>query len=164
MKGNRQMIRSSHIAIATAVALCASPAALCASPAALAEGRGSTIHDSASVNCGGSGVNSLYCIPQQSVFTFNRVGKAAHCSIQVNFTVEPKIQGLSGHAHLELKGASRLTRGVERTARPLVGGGRYGYKFEKLSGGDYRLTGWYEGDGTRLASTHHTKHFTLRCG
>src|SRR5690242_20318866 len=94
-------------------------AAFCASPARLAAGREAPIHESASVNCGGDGVNSLYCIPQQSVFAFKHVGKSVRCSIQVGFTVEPRIQGLSGHAHLELKGVGRLDRRVDRTARPL---------------------------------------------
>lgn len=151
------MIRGLHLAIAAT-------AALCASPATLAAGQRFTAHDSASVDCGGSGVNSLYCIPLQSVFTFKHVGKSAHCSIQVGFMVEPKIQGLSGHAHLELKGLSRQGRNIDRTARPLVGGGPSGYRFKKLTRGSYQLTGWYEGDGTRLASTHHTKHITLLCG
>jgi hypothetical protein len=146
-----------YLAIATAAALSVPGAAVAAS-------HQSTGHDSASVNCGGSGVNSLYCIPQQSVFTFTRVAKAARCSIAVDFTVEPKIEGLKGRAHIALKGLSGKDRGVTHTARPLVGGGPYSYKFTALRTGSYKLTGWYEGDGTRLASAHRTKQFTLNCG
>jgi hypothetical protein len=151
------MTRRSHLVIAAAVALCASPTTL-------AVGRGSTIHDSASVNCGGSGVNSLYCIPQQSVFTFKHIGKAAGCSILVSFTVEPKIEGLSGHVHIGLKAIDHQRHSLERTARPLITGGSSSYRFKKLSAGNYQLSGWYEGDGTRLASTHRTKRFALHCG
>jgi hypothetical protein len=151
------MIRTSHLAIAAA-------AALCASPTTLAAGRRAKIHDSASVNCGGSGVSSLYCIPQQSVFAFRHIGKAAGCSIQVSFTVEPKIEGLSGHVHLGLKGVGHQNRGFARSARPLVTSGPGSYRFKKLTSGDYQLSGWYEGDGTRLASAHHTKRFLLHCG
>jgi hypothetical protein len=139
-------------------------AALCAPAAALAASHQSTGHDSASVNCGGSGEKSLYCIPQQSVFTFTHVTKAAHCSVLVDFTVEPKIEGLKGHAHLELQGASRKDAGITRTAHPLIEGGPYSYKFTALRTGSYKLTGWYEGDGTRLASSHRAERFALHCG
>jgi hypothetical protein len=151
------MIRATYILVASTAALCG------ASPGALAASHQFAGRHSVHVNCGGSGVNSLYCIPQQSVFAFNRVGKSAQCSIQVGFTVEPRIQGLSGHAHLELKGISHEDRGVKRTARPLVGGGQYSHRFKKLRGGEYRLSGWYEGDGTRIASLHRAKRFTLHC-
>jgi hypothetical protein len=151
------MIRWSHLALATL-------AALCISTVTLTGARGLPFNDSASVNCGGSGVSSLYCIPQQSVFAFKHVSKASGCSIQVSFTVEPKIQGLSGHAHLELKGVSRQNRNVDRATRPLVTGGPSNYRFKRLSGGAYQLSGWYEGDGTRLPSAHHAKRFTLHCG
>jgi hypothetical protein len=137
---------------------------LCAPATALAAGDQSTAHDSASINCGGSGEKSLYCIPQQSVFTFTHVAKGSHCSIQVGFTVEPKIEGLKGHAHLELQGASRKDAGIARTAHPLVSGGASIYKFTDLRTGPYKLTGWYEGDGTRLASSHRSTHFALHCG
>jgi hypothetical protein len=156
MKGNYPMTLRPYLAIAATAALCAPAAAFAANQSAG--------HDSASVNCGGSGVSSLYCIPQQSVFTFARVAKVPHCSIQVGFTVEPKIEGLTGHAHITLKGTGGKARRISRTARPVVGGGPYSYRFTKLAAGAYMLTGWYEGDGTRLASTHSTKRFTLRCG
>jgi hypothetical protein len=149
------MIRRSHVAIAAAAALCVPTAALAAGPRSA---------HSAGVNCGGSGVDSLYCIPQQSVFAFTHVEKAPHCSIKVSFTVEPRIEGLTGHARIELKGADAGDRGVDRSARPLVGGGAYSLLFKKLSSGDYKLSGWYEGDGTRLASTHKSKPFGLHCG
>jgi hypothetical protein len=147
------MIRRSHLVIAVAAALCVPTAALAASPR--------DAH-SAGVNCGGSGVDSLYCIPQQSVFAFTHVGKGPQCSIKVSFTVEPKIEGLTGHARIELKGAG--AHGVDRSAHPLVGGGLYSVLFKKLSSGEYKLSGWYEGDGTRVASTHKSKSFALHCG
>jgi hypothetical protein len=149
------MIRRPHVVIAVAAALCCVPAAaLASSPRSKS--------DSASVNCGGSGVDSLYCIPQQSVFAFTHVGKGAHCSIQANFTIEPTIKGLNGHAHVELSGTGSK-HNVKRVAHPLVGGGSYSLQFKKLSSGDYKLSGWYEGDGTRLASTHKSKRFALHC-
>jgi hypothetical protein len=151
------MIRRPYLAIAATAALC-TPAA------ALAAGHRSAEHKSASVNCGGSGVKSLYCIPQQSVFTFTGTASAPHCSLKVEFTVEPKIEGLTGHAHLGLKGSSHQDRRIDRTAHPVVGGGQLSYTFSKLHAGPYELSGWYEGDETRLASTHHTEHVVLHCG
>jgi hypothetical protein len=151
------MIRRPYLAIAAT-------AVLCAPAAALAANHRSTGHDSASVNCGGSGVKSLYCIPQQSVFTFTSTASAPHCSLKVGFTVEPAIEGLTGHAHLALKGSSHKDRRIARTAHPLVSGGQLSYTFKKLHAGPYELTGWYEGDETRQASTHHSEHVTLHCG
>jgi hypothetical protein len=151
------MIRRSYLAIAATAALC-TPAA------ALAAGHQSAGHESASVNCGGSGVNSLYCIPQQSVFAFTHTASAPHCSLKVGFTVEPKIQGLKGHVHLGLKGTSHQDRSVSRVAHPLVSGGAFTYKFTNLRAGAYALSGWYEGDSTRQASTHQSEHVTLHCG
>jgi hypothetical protein len=156
MKGTDLMTFRPYLVIAATVVLCAPAAALAASQ--------STGHDSSSVNCGGSGVDALYCIPQQSVFTFTRVAKAPHCSIQVDFTVEPKIEGLKGRAHITLKGTGGEDRSISRTARPLVEGGPYSHKFTKLIAGPYQLTGWYGGDATRLASAHRTKRLTLNCG
>jgi hypothetical protein len=149
------MIRRPYVVIALAAALCVPTAALASSPR--------STPDSASVNCGGSGVDSLYCIPQQSVFAFTHVGKGARCSIQVSFTVEPTIKGLSGHANVELSGTG-AKHNVKRVVKPLVVGGGYSLQFKKLSSGDYKLSGWYEGDGTRLASAHKSKRFTLHCG
>jgi hypothetical protein len=143
------------------MALIAASLAVCVPASALASSHASKSASNAGVNCGGSGVNSLYCIPQQSVFTFTHVAKAAHCSIRVGFTVEPKIEGLRGHAHITLKG---LSGKVHRIARPSVEGGPYSVTFAKLRAGAYRLTGWYEGDGTRLASTHRTLRLVLSCG
>jgi hypothetical protein len=148
------MIRRPYLAIAAAAALCAPTAAL-----ATSEG-----HKSSNVNCGGSGVKSLYCIPQQSTFAFTGTSRAPHCSLKVDFTIEPAIEGLTGHAHLGLKGTSRGDSHVARTARPLVSGGPLSYTFAKLRSGSYELSGWYAGDSTRLASTHHTTHATLHCG
>jgi|ERR1700691_239975 len=142
----------------------AAAAALCTPGAALAASHRTTGHSSPSVNCGGSGVKSLYCIPQQSVFTFTHVAKAAHCSIEVGFTVEPKIEGLNGYAHIALQGLRGKDHSIARTARPLVAGGAYSYKFTALRAGSYQLTGWYEGDSTRLASAHRTEDFALHCG
>lgn len=151
------MIRRTYLAIATAATLCAPAAALAAT-------NQSTAHDSASVNCGGDGVHSLYCIPQQSVFAFTHTAKAPHCSLKVGFTVEPTIEGLKGHVHLELKGTSHKDRHIDHIARPLVGGGSFTYRFAKLRTGPYELSGWYEGDSTRLASTHHSEHVAVHCG
>lgn len=140
-----------------------SAAALSAPGSVLAAGQPSSKLESTSVNCGGSGVDSLYCIPEQSVFSFDRVGRFGHCSIKARFTVEPKIKGLRGHAHLELRGTDPQNRMIDRTARPLVGGGAFSHVFEKLREGHYRIGGWYEGDGTRLASAHRSKRIMLRC-
>ena len=138
--------------------------ALCIPATALAAGHGSAGHSSTNVNCGGSGVNSLYCIPQKSVFAFAHIAKVARCSMKVGFTVEPKIKGLSGNAHITVKGVGPKNGHVTTTARPAVGaGGGLSHVFAKLLAGPYQLTGWYEGDGTRLASTHVTKRFTLKC-
>jgi hypothetical protein len=153
------MSRRPYLAIAVT-------AALCAPAAALAAGHQSSGHKSANanLNCGGNGVDALYCIPQQSVFAFTHATGAPHCALKVGFTVEPKIEGLTGHAHLALKGSSDQDRHIDRTARPLVGGGRLSYTFKQLRAGPYQLTGWYEGDETRLASAHRTERVTLHCG
>jgi hypothetical protein len=150
------MIRRPHLVIAAAAALCVPATALAAS-------RHSPGRASSAVNCGGGGVDALYCIPQQSVFTFTGTAKAPHCSLKVDFTIEPKIDGLTGHAHLALKGASRKDRHFAHVARPIVGGGPLSYTFTKLHTGPYTLTGWYEGDSTRLASAHLTEHVAVHC-
>jgi hypothetical protein len=142
----------------------ATTAALCAPAAALAAHHRSTVHASSTVNCGGSGVNSQYCIPQQSTFAFTGTSRAPHCSLKVQYTVEPDIHGLTGHAHLDLKGTGHGDRRISRVARPLVEGGPLSYTFTHVHPGPYLLSGWYEGDGTRLPSTHHSEHVTVHCG
>jgi lipopolysaccharide/colanic/teichoic acid biosynthesis glycosyltransferase len=112
-----------------------------------------------------SSCTSLYCVPQQSIFTFTRVAESPKtCSVQVSFTVKPAIKEASGYAHLELRGASRSDKHVDKTARRLVSNATGSYKFTKLRAGAYKLTGWYEGTNSSVASTHGTKSFTLRCG
>lgn len=115
------------------------------------------------VNCGGSGMSALYCIPQQSVFAFARIGKAPHCSLSATFTVEPSIEGLHGYAHLTLQGLQRTDRQVARHAKPRVGGGVYTLRFSHLAPGAYRLSGWYGGDSTRLPSAHRSRRVVVRC-
>jgi lipopolysaccharide/colanic/teichoic acid biosynthesis glycosyltransferase len=110
-----------------------------------------------------SSCTGLYCVPQQSIFTFTRIAKSPKtCSVQVSFTVKPAINEASGYAHLELRGAGRSDKHVDKTARPLVSNATGSYKFTKLRAGAYKLTGWYEGAGS--TSAHGTKSLTLRCG
>jgi hypothetical protein len=130
--------------------------------AALALGDGPVLEAQVNVNCGGSGISSLYCIPQQSVFAFTRVSQSPRCSLAVAFTVEPQIEGLHGRAHLllrELSGSGHIWR----DARPRVSGGAYTVRFLRLDSGAYALSGWYGGDGTRLPSAHRTRRVTLSC-
>lgn len=115
------------------------------------------------VNCGGSGMSALYCIPQQSVFAFARISKAPRCSLSATFTVEPSIEGLHGRAHLTLRGLDRGNSNIKRRAKPRVSGGAYTLRFSHLTPGVYRLSGWYGGDGTRLASAHRSRRVVVRC-
>jgi lipopolysaccharide/colanic/teichoic acid biosynthesis glycosyltransferase len=106
-----------------------------------------------------SSCTGLYCVPQQSIFTFTRVAKTPKtCSVQVGFTVNEA----GGYVHLELRGVSRSDKHINRSARPHVSNATGSYRFTKLRAGAYKLTGWYEGGGS--TSTHATKSFTLRCG
>ncbi len=112
-----------------------------------------------------SSCTSLYCVPQQSIFTFTHVAKSAKsCSVRVDFTVKPEINEASGHARLELRGVSRKDKRIDKSAQPLVSNATGSFKFTKLRAGAYKLTGWYEGDSDRLASAHSTQSFTLHCG
>jgi hypothetical protein len=138
------------LAIVAATAACAASAALTTSAASAA--RGGT--------CG----YSLYCVPQPSVFEFGRIAKSAtRCSIDVGFTVSSENEGSSGRVHLELRGVTRQDRGIDRSAKPVLGGASGSYRFTQLHAGNYRLTGWYGGDQSRLASAHSTAVLALRC-
>jgi hypothetical protein len=137
----------------------------CIPAAALARGgtSGDALTSRIEINCGGSGMNALYCIPQQSVFAFARIGQAPHCALTASFTVEPTIEGLHGYAHLTLRGLQRTDRRIARHAKPRVSGGFYTLRFSRLAPGAYRLSGWYGGDSTRLASAHRSMRVVVRC-
>lgn len=145
------------VPLIAAVALCA-PAGALASELAPARA-------AASESCGGT--SSLYCIAKESTFAFTRLRQSPKgCSIVASFAVKPKIAGAGGHASLRLLGVSRRDRSIERSAHPSVpaGVGPISYRFTGLRTGSYTLTGWYEGDSARTASTHVTKRLALRCG
>jgi hypothetical protein len=137
--------------------------ALCAPACALASNH-TPGHAATSASCNDTA--PLYCIPKQSTFAFTGLKKsAARCSIEVDFAVEPEVSGASGHASLQLLGVSRHDKSVHRSAHPAVVGAHAAkYAFARLRPGTYKLTGWYEGDSTRAASTHVSKLLALRCG
>jgi hypothetical protein len=106
------------------------------------------------VNCGGSGLTSLYCIPLRSVFQFTAPRVEQPCTLLVGYTLEPKVKGLRGRVRLTLQGTGPSDRSIDRVRKPLVSGGRLHYRFRSLVPGSYQLTGWYTGDSTRIPSRH----------
>ena len=112
-----------------------------------------------------SSCTGLYCVPQQSIFTFTHIAKSSKsCSVQVDFTVKPEITEASGHAHLQLRGTSRHDKSIDRSADQLVSNATGTYRFTKLHAGTYKLTGWYVGASSSVTSAHGTQSLTLRCG
>jgi hypothetical protein len=144
--------------IARPVAVALSAAALLA-PAATAHGL-----TRSAFSCGGTGVTSGYCIPQQSVFSFAKVKPGSGCSIAVSVVVRPTlISGPRGRVRIELRRSGAARAKLLASTPRITTGGLAGVVFRSLRSGTYTLTGWYEGDAVRVASSHAHRTFKLSC-
>jgi hypothetical protein len=146
------------------IARFARPAAASAFAAALiAPGAAAHGVTHSAVNCGGTGVTSGYCIPEQSVLSFGSVKRGAKCSIAVSVVVKPTlVSGPRGHARIEVRGSGRKAKTLASTPQ-ISTGGLASATFRSLKKGTYTITSWYEGDAVRQASSHQQRTFKLSC-
>lgn len=169
------LVRGRHSTIAViVVALLAGPTTAIAKrspPPPVANGGGGSMPGAATIlDCGGDGVTAFYCIPLVSTFSFTSVGQAAGCALRVQVRVRPALSAsrpLKGHVHLVVRGTDAATRRVHKVARPPAkagaASGAMSHVIGGLVSGRYRVTGWYEGDRWRGASTHGSRRITLHC-